>query len=98
MPRFVRVSISLSKNPLRPESRLKPQPTASIRPALSAERKIDEHRRLVSGHNRSDPRLLGDPKKLGALEGPLREPRLSRPHPGLPRLRGGGRGAQLYPL
>ena len=48
-------------------------------------------------HHRLDPRLLGDPAQLGALEGPLRAAGLPRAHPGLPGHRGRGRGSQRRP-
>jgi hypothetical protein len=65
-------------------------PTCS--PYSSSTERTDEPR-----HHRPDPRLLGDPAQLGALEGALRTAGLPSAHPGLPRLRGRGRGPQRRP-
>src|SRR3712207_8318629 len=43
---------------------------------------------------RSDPRLLGDAAELGELDHLLRGEGLPRPRPGVPGLRGRGRGAR----
>ena len=48
-------------------------------------------------HDRPRPRLLGDPAQLGALESALRGEGLQGDRPGVPRLRGRGRGAQRRP-
>ncbi|CAA9297930.1 MAG: hypothetical protein AVDCRST_MAG54-4995, partial [uncultured Actinomycetospora sp.] len=48
-------------------------------------------------HDRAGPRLLGDAPLVGAVDRPLRGPGLPGDHPGLPRLRGGGRVPQRRP-
>jgi hypothetical protein len=48
-------------------------------------------------HHCPDPRLLGDPAQLGAVEGSLREAGLPRTHLWLPRCRGRGRGPECRP-
>ena len=57
-----------------------------------------EHRFPQTRHHRPDPRLLGDPTVVGALDHPLRERRLPRSRSRLSRFRGRGRGAQRRPV